>query len=279
MRPTDPMTTRRPGCSVSADHPVDVSSRRPVSLPEVLARAAQLVRVDRKYLLPVASAQQLVDRLPEDFRLLTFDGRRSTTYRSTYFDTADLGTARAHVQRRRRRWKARSRLYVEDGLCRVEVKTKDGRGVTIKSVADSTVEGYAVLGPDEGSFVEDALRGQGISCDLTRLGPTMEVDYRRATLASLGDAPARVTIDWGMTCVLGDRGLQLDRGHVLVETKGGAVPGQADRLLARIGARPRPFSKYAAAASLLVDDLPDNDVRRLRGRLLHVLGETERLSA
>jgi hypothetical protein len=34
--------------------------------------------------------------------------------------------------------------------------------------------------------------------------------------------------------------------------------------------RPRSFSKYVAAASLIRDDLPDNDVRRLHGRELHL---------
>ena len=56
----------------------------------------------------------------------------------------------------------------------------------------------------------------------------------------------------------------LDHDHVLLETKGGLQPGDADRLLLRHGLRPRSFSKYAAAVSLVRPDLPDNDVRRLR---------------
>ena len=105
-----------------------------MSLAEVLADAPQLTRVDRKYLVGKATAQALLDALPATYRVLSIAGRTSTTYRSTYFDTADLASARAHVQQRRRRWKARSRLYVEDGLCRIEVKARDGRGVTAKTV-------------------------------------------------------------------------------------------------------------------------------------------------
>ena len=88
----------------------------------------------------------------DDRRPAVHDG-----YRSTYFDTADLAACRAHIQQRRRRWKARSRLYVEDGLCRIEVKAKDGRGVTTKTVADADVAGYGLLGADEAAFVAAAL--------------------------------------------------------------------------------------------------------------------------
>ena len=48
----------------------------------------------------------------------------------------------------------------------------------------------------------------------------------------------------------------------------GLGPAGPTGLLAA-GARPRSFSKYVAAASLLRDDLPDNDVRRMHGRELH----------
>ncbi len=55
-----------------------------------------------------------------------------------------------------------------------------------------------------------------------------------------------------------------------METKGGLRPSSADALLGSLGARPRSFSKYVSAASLLRDDIPDNDVRRLRGHQLHL---------
>ncbi len=93
--------------------------------------------------------------------------------------------------------------------------------------------------------------------------------YRRATLADTGDEPSRVTIDWQLRSALDGHEVWLDDDFVLVETKGGLRPGTADRVLAGLGARPRSFSKYVATASLLRDDLADNDVRRLHGRALH----------
>jgi VTC domain-containing protein len=250
--------------------PFDVSGFATVGLAEVVEDAARLTRVDRKYLVGRDVAEDFLGGLPDTFRLLDVDGRSATTYSSIYFDTVDLDACRDHVQRRRRRWKVRSRVYVEDRLCRIEVKTKDGRGVTVKSVADSCATRHGLLDGAEREFVADTLAGLGLPVDAASLAPSMSVDYRRVTLADTRQG-LRVTLDWGVECVLADGRVRLDDDFVLVETKGVSRPSDADRSLVALGARPRPFSKYASAVALLRDDIPDNDVRRLRGRELHAM--------
>jgi hypothetical protein len=247
----------------------DLSS---VSLPEVLERAAALVRVDRKYLLPRSLLPDLLNAVADSFQVLEIDGRRSTTYTSRYLDTHDLASCRAHLQGRRRRWKVRVRRYHEDDLTRVEVKTRDGRGATRKSVLDIdgclALRDDGALGEDAAAFVAECLGQEGFSVDVAHLQPTMHVSYRRATLAAL-DAGQRMTLDTDMLCTLDGRGVSLDRDYLVVETKGGPRQGIADRALVGLGVRPRSLSKYASAASLLRDDLADNDVRRLHGVQLH----------
>jgi hypothetical protein len=250
--------------------PVDVSGLRTVGLAEVLGRAAQLERVDRKYLVSRGVAQTFLSRMSQDFRVLSIDGRSYTSYTSIYFDTPGLDACRDHVQRRRRRWKVRSRLYVEDRLCRIEVKTKDGRGVTLKAVAPSDPARHGRLDGAEADFVADVLAGRGVGVDVEELQPSMEVDYQRVTLADT-ERGMRVTLDWGVDCRLDGGRVWVDDNWVLVETKGGNRPSDADRALVSMGARPRPFSKYVSAASLLREEIPDNDVRRLRGRALHAV--------
>lgn len=254
--------------ATTSSEPFDVSALAPVSLAEVVDEAAQLTRVDRKYLLDRSTAGRLLPLLPASFRVLTIGERTSTGYTSTYFDTADLASCRAHVQRRRNRWKARSRLYVEDGFCRVEVKTKDGRGSTVKHVADLEGHSYGRLDRRTRAFIAGVLTERGVVVDTTTLRPSVEVRYRRLTLADT-EAHQRVTVDWDLRCTLDGGRVWLDEACVLVETKGGARPSPVDRALVRLGARPRSFSKYVSAASLLRDDIPDNDVRHLHGRLLH----------
>lgn len=262
---------------------LDLGSRRDVGLAEVVAGAPALTRLDRKYVVPVAVAQEVIARLPAAWGVLALPPvpggdpvRRTTHYRSTYFDTADLGTVRAHVQQRRRRWKARSRLYVEDGLCRTEVKAKDGRGRTVKTVTVAEVEEYGHLTAGARSFLTDTLAGHGIEVDAERLRPSMEITYERATLARTDEHPARLTLDWGVAGapLLGGGGTRreqvwVDHDHVLLETKGDLRPSDADRLLGGLGVRPSSFSKYAACTSVLHPTIPDNDVRHLRGRVLH----------
>ncbi|MFC4785834.1 VTC domain-containing protein [Nocardioides sp. MAHUQ-72] len=249
--------------------PLETGERAGVALDEVVVEAAQLTRVDRKYLVDRRVAGAFLDRLPASYRVLTIDGRRTTSYSSVYFDTPRLDACRDHVQRRRRRWKVRSRMYVEDRLCRFEVKTRDGRGVTSKSVALSHPDQHGLLGKDEARFATAALRDRGVEVDVASLGPSMRVDYQRLTLADTA-ASLRVTLDWGVQCSLGGGRVWVDEDWVLVETKGGLRPGSADALLGALGSRPRSFSKYVSAASLLRADIPDNDVRRLRGRQLHL---------
>jgi len=248
--------------------PFDLGGRDHVGLAEVVEDAARLTRVDRKYLVTASLAADFLAGLPAELRVLDIDGRTVTSYASTYFDTADLDSCRDHVQGRRRRWKVRSRVYVEDRLCRIEVKTKDGRGVTVKTVAESSVARHGRLEGEERRFVERTFEDLRLEVPAARLRPSMEVDYRRLTLADTA-AGLRVTVDWGVRCRLGGGQVRLDDGFALVETKGGERPSAADRSLLALGARPRSFSKYVSAASLLRNDIADNDVRRLRGRALH----------
>jgi hypothetical protein len=245
-----------------------VSALDPIDLAAVLDNAARLTRTDRKYLVEHHTAEALIARVADRYRVLSIQGRRWATYRSTYFDTPGLTTCRDHVQKRRRRWKVRSRLYVEDQLCRIEVKTTSGSDTTVKHVGPSHPRHYGALAGSEAQFVDEVLRGYGAAVDAAGLQPTAEVSYRRVTLADTA-AGTRITLDHDVRAVLDDHHVWLDPGFVVIETKGGPRPSAADRVLGDLGARPRSFSKYVSAASLLRADIPDNDVRAMRGRLLH----------
>jgi hypothetical protein len=207
-----------------------------------------------------------VGRLPASLSLLTIDGRRTTTYRSMYFDTPDLRACRAHIQGRRRRWKARSRLYVEDGLCRLELKVRDGSGLTRKFLHPTSADDYGQMSAVAEAFFRHGLLALGLD-PAELLAPAVEVTYERATLADPATG-TRVTIDLGVRGTRHNQAVEVDPGHVIVETKGARTAGAADRLLVTLGARPVSFSKYAASASLMDPRIPDNDVRHMVGREL-----------
>ncbi|MGV9242545.1 polyphosphate polymerase domain-containing protein [Streptomyces sp. NPDC003710] len=236
---------------------------RGATLAEVDAAAALQHRVDRKYLVPLDGARRLVARLADSHHVLDLGtGRRTTNYLSTYFDTPELSAWRAHVQQRRRRWKVCTRLYAEDGLCRVEVKTKDGRGATVKHALRVPAVEYGELATHAAQFVDEVLERAGVPVTVKELSAAVEVRYVRAALADLRHG-SRVTLDGTLGCRRDDRTAALDPGHVLIETKGGARPARVDRLLLGMGVRPVSLSKYVIGQSLLTPGLPDNDVRRL----------------
>jgi hypothetical protein len=249
-----------------------LAGRPTISLDEVLASAPATTRVDRKYLVRRSVAEALVEGVPQGLRVLAIDGRLATSYRSTYFDTADLMTCRAHVQRRRRRWKARSRLYVEDGLCRLELKVRDGSGLTRKYFHPTGAADHGKMNTTTDAFFRGLLLELGLP-PAAALEASVDIGYRRATLAD-PDSGVRVTIDFGVSGTRHGHSVRVDPDCLIIETKGAQIPGVADRLLSRLGARPVSFSKYAATASLLDPRIPDNDVRHLVGRDLHVTTTT-----
>lgn len=231
-----------------------------ITLDELNARAAFLTRVDRKYVLGRAAASEFVGGLPTGTRALEIDGRRDFAYASTYYDTGRLDSFFDTAHRRKRRGKVRTREYLDSGLSFLEVKTKRG-GATVKTRRAWTPTGPALLDEAAADFVAAALAAEGVRMQGT-LRPTLSVTYRRATLL-LPDATARVTIDSRLTWqLIGGRHQALD-GLVIVETKSGVHPSEADRQLWRRGHRPDSISKYATGLASLRPDLPRNRWHRL----------------
>lgn len=252
-----------------------IADLAPVTLDELNDAAALQTRRDRKYVLTPDELGRLLADLPPA-RVLEIDGSRSFAYDSTYFDTPELDAYRLAATRRRRRFKVRTRTYVDTGSCFVEVKTRAGRGTTVKERQPHDDADH--LGVAR-AFVSDRLADAGAPAAPV-LAPTLRSRYRRTTLL-LDDA--RVTLDSGLVWDLlspCDAAPAVDSatGHraaamgdlVVVETKtaAGSGPSSVDRLLWRVGHRPDRISKYATGLAVLRPDLPDMPWRRLVRRRL-----------
>ena len=225
---------------------------QPVGLEPLDAAAALRRRFDAKYLVPRDAVAELFERLRPTHRVLEVDGLRSFEYRTTYFDTAELATFRDHVQGRRRRLKARVRLYVELGHCFFELKLREARNCTVKRrlahdpalPRSLTAESVAALQ----GWVEAAYGRPAPG----PLGPVLEVDFRRTTLAAL-DRGERLTVDVdvGMRASSGDRCGHLDGDFALVESKSPRGVALATRELNLVGARRlEGMSKYCLGVVL-----------------------------
>ncbi|MFC8683134.1 polyphosphate polymerase domain-containing protein [Microbacterium ureisolvens] len=238
----------------------------PVSLETLVAEASLLTRVDRKYVVPRAGVDAVMAALDPRTRVLEIAGARDFAYESVYFDTPDLLSFRMAAQPRRRRFKLRTRSYLDTGTSYLEIKTRGARGTTVKDRDEYDARLRDRLTDDARDDVADAFAAIGVAAERAdELDATLLTRYRRATLLA-ADGTGRATVDTALEWVQPDgRGFALP-GTVIVETKSGASPSDVDRALWRAGHRPATVSKYATGLAALHPDLPRNRwARLLRG--------------
>ena len=235
-----------------------------VSLTELVHGAELLERVDRKYLLSPADAAAVLRTLDPETRVLEIADRRAFAYDSVYFDTDDFAVYRLTAQRRRRRFKLRTRTYVDTGGCFLEVKTKDGRGKTVKTRIPWDREDRAWLGPDGREFAASVLSEHGHDGALvTQLRPTVSSTYLRTTL--LLPEGSRATIDTELNWRSAEGAGVRARDRVIIETKSAQRKSQLDVALWRSGVRPSGISKFGIGTAALHAELPRNKWARVVG--------------
>ncbi|MEZ7788356.1 polyphosphate polymerase domain-containing protein [Actinomyces naeslundii] len=296
--------------------PLSTKHLTTTTLAELNNAAGLLTRVDRKYLVPLTCAQNLVDGLAPHARVLAIDERRRFSYTSTYFDTPGLEAFMFAARKRRRRFKVRTRTYLDSGLCFLEVKTCGARGSTVKRRMGYHADDASRLTGPGRAFVAACLAGTGVTGSAAArevaaaLRPVLTTTYERTTL-HLPRAEARATIDTALTwrrlgpaapagnsagTVVGvPMSLQalrpthlaaaINEGEpvsvadiAVVETKNPATPSPADRALWDAGYRPTRISKYATGMALLHPELPANRWYRTLTHELADLFGTDRSS-
>lgn len=234
-----------------------------ITLDEMVAEAALLARVDRKYVLPRRELETVFGSMDARTRVLEIDGARAFSYESVYFDTPDLLSFRMAAQPRRRRFKLRTRAYLDTDAAFLEMKTRGTRGTTVKERSEYDLGLRAVLTDEARSEVATAFDAIGVDGSRAdELQATLVTRYARTTLLA-PDAAARATVD---TDLRWDRpgadGFALP-DVAIVETKSPSAASDVDRLLWRAGHRPVSVSKYATGLAALRPDLPRNRWDRL----------------
>jgi hypothetical protein len=237
-----------------------VAMRPPASLEEVTEQAALRVRVDCKYMVPVEHFGELVARLPQRYRVLEIDGRRAFAYESVYFDTSDLLTYRQHLQGRRRRYKVRTRAYLDTADCVFEVKFNGSRDQTIKAQLPYRITDRTRMTPRARAFLARQL-DQAHGQPTPQLSARVATSYQRTTLVDL-QRGTRLTCDVDLVCIGSGRRAVGPAHHVLVESKSVEPHGGPDVLLRRLGLRPVQISKYCIAVALLFSAVRSNPWHR-----------------
>ncbi|MGH2551997.1 MAG: polyphosphate polymerase domain-containing protein [Thermomicrobiales bacterium] len=233
-----------------------------ISLADLQSEAAFLTRRDRKYLVPLADAQSLLAKIDESVRVLEIDGRRSFDYLTPYFDDSEHSAYMSAARRRPNRFKVRTRLYTDSGICLLEVKVRDARGRTVKHRIEHDASSLHWMADHEREWLR---RFPQVAPYANRIAYCMSTRYHRVTLV-LPDGAGRVTIDNDLVFALPNGESRALPDHLIVETKGPGTPTSIDRLLWRHGYRPVSVSKFTAGLSLLLPTLPANHWHRIRNQ-------------
>ena len=212
-------------------------------------------RHDRKYLLTVAEAEDLLHAIRGEYATLTGHGVRLGRYVTRYFDTPDLRAFHDHRRGRPLRLKIRTRDYLDRDLAVLEIKRRTGRGHTRKARRPRPL-GVEQLDPSERAWIA-AQTGRD---DLLR--PTLVTHFRRLTLLALHHHE-RLTVDVGLVFEAGGERVAAE-GLVIIEVKSARWRGRSPAVshLRAAGSWPRGFSKYCVGSVLLRPSLPDACFRR-----------------
>ncbi|WP_240605807.1 polyphosphate polymerase domain-containing protein [Planctomonas deserti] len=239
---------------------------RTIGLQELVEQAAMQTRVDRKYVLPRDDLGEVLQALDPATRVLDEGGRRGFAYESVYFDTPDLASYLSAARKRRRRFKIRTRAYLDSAEAYLEVKTRGGRSLTVKDRIAYGIDDRAVLTAEGREHVDLVLADAGIgSVGPGDLRPTLVTRYARTTLL-LPDAVGRATVDEDLEWASPDgRRVRLPE-LAIVETKSGSSPSTVDRLFWSRGHRPCGISKYGVGMAALDPGLPANKWSRILRR-------------
>lgn len=236
---------------------VDLAALPPISLEELNTEAALQTRVDRKYVVPAATARQVLASFGGQVRILEMDGLRSFAYDSVYFDTPHLDSYLLAARGRRRRYKIRTRTYMDTGTSFLEVKTEGAREATVKERIPYDTADRSRLTAEGLEYVNETLATAVGDVPAGALGPVLETRYRRTTLY-LPESGSRATIDSDVTWQATDGQPWVLTGNVILETKSGSAAGPLDRHLWQQGVRPSRISKFATGMAALYPHLPAN---------------------
>ncbi|MBT8218069.1 MAG: VTC domain-containing protein, partial [Acidimicrobiia bacterium] len=157
------------------------------------------------------------------------------------------------------RFKVRTRSYLDSGLCSLEVKTRERRGLTEKHRMPYAIERRSSLDDEALAFVDTFERIAPVS---RRLEPVLTTRYERTTLVE-PESKSRITIDTNLVVEAADGSSRSLPDMAVVETKTSGRPCQVDHVLWSQHYRPVKISKYGTGLAALTPGLPANKWNRV----------------
>jgi hypothetical protein len=227
-----------------------------------------MTRRDRKYAVHPDELDPVLRLGLAGARILLVDGQTAFDYRTIYYDTAELASYLGCAQRRRRRFKLRTRQRGPGQPVWVEVKTRGPRGLTIKDqVAALTPAGPGDPPPEPDLSVWtsalDVLSTRRVTPPAADgLRACLEVRYRRTTFLLPG-GQGRATVDTNLEWGRPETDLNSLTDLAIVETKTTGCASGLDRTAWSVGRRPAALSKFGVGMATTYSGLPAHRWQRL----------------
>ena len=239
---------------------MNLDSFNVISLDEI-DRVALQNRVDTKYRFHASELEGILDSLSSHYRILDFDGRKTTLYETTYLDTDSNEMYLAHHNGKLNRYKIRIRKYVESEQYFLEVKFKNNKGRTEKKRRKRDQHSLEFV-DSESEFVAKTTPYQ-----TSLLTPKMHSSFERFTLVSMKEGE-RITVDLGLSFGVESRTRALNDIVVLeIKTSGNPKNSPLVQQLKQRSIFPARFSKYCLGRALLEPELKQN---RFKERLMGI---------
>lgn len=216
----------------------------PIGLNELNRRASMLTRLDNKYVVRDAVLNKILQQLSHHFDILEIDQKRIFYYDTCYFDDEQLSCYFNHHNGRRQRIKVRTRKYIDTGLCFIEAKIKDIRGVTVKRRLPCQVDKHGQIDVFAQEYIAQLYREFYKKEFTLDLQVQLEMSYQRITLVAK-NGHERMTIDSNICFFKGTKAITLSPHILIVETKSRNANGIADSILRSVHQHPiNKCSKY-----------------------------------
>ncbi|MDG2331202.1 MAG: polyphosphate polymerase domain-containing protein, partial [Flavobacteriales bacterium] len=149
-----------------------------------------LNRTDTKFVFTKSELASLLKDSTNDYKVLTINNQRYSTYKTLYFDTADHEFYLNHQNGKENRFKIRIRKYIESSLCFLEVKNKKKGRTLKKRIAISDFQEN--LDQECSAFISQCLN------EKKELYPSLWNSFSRITLVNQV-LKERLTIDTDLT--------------------------------------------------------------------------------
>lgn len=225
---------------------------QPITLEEMDA-VKLMNRTDTKFVLNRTFFNQILSELATSYRVLEIEKKRTSSYKTLYYDTKEFQLFLDHHNGRGNRFKVRIRNYVESKLFFLEIKNKF-KGRTDKKrrkVEDFQME----LNPESIKYINKV-----VGKDIT-LMPKLWNSFDRITLVNTKEIE-RLTLDLNLTFEWHDKKRAFE--HIVVaELKQENVNRNSlfYSLMKKNTVRPNSISKYCVGGIALNPELKGNNFK------------------